>query len=67
MDEPLVRAETIERAFGAGEAISVALVDATFCIYPADVIALTGPSGSGKSTLLHLIGGLDAPTSGNIS
>jgi putative ABC transport system ATP-binding protein/lipoprotein-releasing system ATP-binding protein len=26
-----------------------------------------GPSGSGKSTLLHLIGGLDAPSSGEIS
>jgi putative ABC transport system ATP-binding protein len=26
-----------------------------------------GPSGSGKSTLLHIIGALDAPTSGEIS
>jgi putative ABC transport system ATP-binding protein len=29
-------------------------------------IALTGPSGSGKSTLLHLLGGLEAPTSGAV-
>lgn len=29
-------------------------------------LAITGPSGSGKSTLLHLIGTLDAPTSGSI-
>jgi putative ABC transport system ATP-binding protein len=29
-------------------------------------IALTGPSGSGKSTLIHLIGGLDAPTTGTV-
>lgn len=27
---------------------------------------ILGPSGSGKSTLLHLIGALDAPTSGEI-
>ena len=27
-------------------------------------MAVVGPSGCGKSTLLHLIGGLDAPTSG---
>ena len=29
-------------------------------------LAITGPSGSGKSTLLHLVGTLDAPTSGTI-
>ncbi len=31
-----------------------------------DFVALMGPSGSGKTTLLNLIGGLDAPTSGDI-
>lgn len=29
-------------------------------------VAIVGASGSGKSTLLHLLGGLDAPTSGDV-
>ena len=30
-------------------------------------VAIVGTSGSGKSTLLHLLGGLDAPSSGEVS
>jgi lipoprotein-releasing system ATP-binding protein len=31
-----------------------------------EALAVTGPSGSGKSTLLHLMGALDAPSSGAV-
>ena len=36
-------------------------------IEDGDFVALMGPSGSGKTTLLNLIGGLDSPSSGEIS
>ena len=29
-------------------------------------LAISGASGSGKSTLLHLLGGLDAPSQGQV-
>jgi lipoprotein-releasing system ATP-binding protein len=32
-----------------------------------EMVAIVGASGSGKSTLLHLLGGLDAPTGGDVS
>jgi lipoprotein-releasing system ATP-binding protein len=35
-------------------------------VRPRQRIAIVGRSGSGKSTLLHLLGGLDAPTSGSV-
>ena len=31
-----------------------------------ETLAIVGASGSGKSTLLHLLGGLDAPSSGSV-
>ncbi len=33
----------------------------------ADFATLAGPSGSGKTTLLNMIGGLDRPTSGEVT
>jgi putative ABC transport system ATP-binding protein len=39
----------------------------TLDIASGDFVALMGPSGSGKTTLLNLIGGVDSPTSGDVT
>ena len=44
-----------------------ALRDVSLDIAPHSFCAVTGPSGCGKSTLLNLLGGLDQPTSGQIT
>jgi len=36
-------------------------------VHVGQTLAIVGASGSGKSTLLHLLGGLDAPSSGSVS
>jgi lipoprotein-releasing system ATP-binding protein len=36
-------------------------------VHRGETLAIVGASGSGKSTLLHLMGGLDAPTSGTVT
>jgi predicted ABC-type transport system involved in lysophospholipase L1 biosynthesis ATPase subunit len=63
---PLLAAHDLHKDFAIdGKAVKV-LLGVSLSVNRGDFLALRGASGAGKSTLLHLLGGLDAPSSGNI-
>ncbi len=65
--EPLIQIRDLHKTFTLGETTVNALVGVDLDIARASFSLVMGPSGSGKSTLLYLIGGLDRPTSGEIT
>ncbi|AWH87171.1 lipoprotein-releasing ABC transporter ATP-binding protein LolD [Limnobaculum parvum] len=54
------------KTYQEGKLKTEVLKDVAFSMAPGELMAIVGSSGSGKSTLLHLLGGLDAPTSGDV-
>jgi putative ABC transport system ATP-binding protein len=57
----------VSKTFGKGEIAVHALRDVDLDVDKGDFVCLSGPSGSGKTTLLNMVGGLDRPTSGEIT
>jgi putative ABC transport system ATP-binding protein len=65
--EPTVVCRSVSKVYRQNTLAVQALSDIDLEIPRLDFVCLSGPSGSGKSTLLNLIGGLDAPTTGEIT
>lgn len=65
---PAIRVEGVTQTYGAESDPRrvVALHNASLSVARGELVALIGPSGCGKSTLLNIMGGLAAPTSGQV-
>ncbi|MBV8771118.1 MAG: ABC transporter ATP-binding protein [Deltaproteobacteria bacterium] len=59
----VVTVDHLTKVFGRFKAVE----DVSFAIHKGEIVGLVGPNGAGKTTTIHMLLGLIAPTSGNIT
>jgi len=62
----VIRADKVAKTYQEGKLRTEVLREVSLGVKRGETVAIVGASGTGKSTLLHILGGLDAPTSGEV-
>ncbi len=67
MDMPFISFQNVTKVYHQGEVDIHALSGVDFDVEKGQIVIVAGASGAGKSTVLNILGGMDSPTTGEIT
>jgi lipoprotein-releasing system ATP-binding protein len=65
-NDVVLRARDVAKTYQEGKLRTEVLRNVNLSVHRRETVAIVGASGTGKSTLLHILGGLDAPSAGEV-
>ncbi|MGO8758500.1 MAG: ABC transporter ATP-binding protein [Terracidiphilus sp.] len=64
---PVIAVQRLRKSYRTARGELELFTDLDLEVKAGELVAIVGQSGAGKSTLLHILGALDAPTSGTVT